>query len=84
MIDNYYDTPSDEIFEEIKKEAIKIWETYDNTYKYVDEKVGRVNSITNFKDNALCIVSMFDSTNRSKLLLALSNNARTYILERIS
>lgn len=35
---DYYKTPPQEIFEDIKENAIKIWQTYDNTYGYQDEK----------------------------------------------
>ena len=30
---------NDSIFKELKQEAIKIWQTYDNTYGYADEKI---------------------------------------------
>jgi len=28
----YYETPAQEIFDDVKENAIKIWETYDDTY----------------------------------------------------
>ena len=69
---NYHDTPSQEVFEEIKEKAIEIWNTYDNQYGYVDEKVEYINSLHNYHDNAWAIVGMFDSINRLKLLAKVS------------
>jgi len=36
---DYYTAPSNEIFNDIKENAIKIWKTYDNTYGYQDENL---------------------------------------------
>lgn len=82
-MDKYYEAPSNEIFEEVKKEAIKIWKTYDNTYGYADEKTERIKNITNIKDNMLFIVAMFDWINQAKLLNNLSPEAKTFVTERI-
>ena len=65
---DYYTAPSDEVFNDIKENAIKLWQTYDNTYGYVDEKVNRIKDVENVQDNAWFIVSMFDTVNQSKLL----------------
>jgi len=83
-MDKYYEAPSDEIFEEIKKEAIKIWKTYDDTYGYASGKIDRIKDIGNIQDNAMSIISMFDSSNIAKLLVNLSPDARTHITERIT
>lgn len=71
--------PTDEIFEEMKKEAAKVWETYDNTFGYVDEKLERINSVTNIEDNAMVFFRMFDHVNQSKMTANLSEEAVTYI-----
>ena len=63
----YYVAPSDEIFEEMKRLAIQIWQTYDNTYGYVDEKVGQIKDIGNIRDNFMYIYAMFDWENQNKL-----------------
>lgn len=76
---DYYTAPSDEIFNEIKEKSIEIWSTYDDTYGYATEKIERVESITNVKDNWGTIVGMFDSTNQVKLLIALSDEARAFV-----
>lgn len=72
---NYYEAPSDEVFNEVKQAAIEIWNTYDDTYGYASEKIEQVNSITNFKDNWGYMVGMFDHDNQQKLLAKLSDEA---------
>lgn len=78
---SYNDAPSDEVFEDIKANAIKIWQTYDDTYGYASEKIDRVNSITNVKDNWGTIVGMFDSTNQAKLLALVKPESKEKIME---
>ena len=68
----YYTAPPQEVFDEIKKAALEIWNTYDNTYGYVDEKVNRIKDLENIQDNAWYIVAMFDATNQAKLLKKVS------------
>jgi hypothetical protein len=65
---DYYKAPSQEVFDDIKINAIKIWKTYDNTYGYVDEKLNRIKDMKNISDNAWTIVAMFDGDNQMKLL----------------
>ena len=65
---DYYTAPSDEIFNDIKENAIKIWDTYDNTYGYRDEKVDRIKDLKNVSDNAWMMVAMFDYHNQAKLI----------------
>lgn len=78
---DYYATPSQEIFDDIKSNAIEIWKTYDDTYGYQSEKVNRVNNITNFKDNCWGIVAMFDQSNQSKLFLMVRPETRNLLLQ---
>lgn len=66
--EEYYIAPSDEIFEDIKASAIKLWKTFDNEYGYVDGKLERIKNIQNISDNAWYIVAMFDGNNQLKLL----------------
>lgn len=35
------------IFAELKRLAIELWRTYDDTYWYATEKVGRIINLTN-------------------------------------
>lgn len=65
--EEYYTAPDQEIFDDIKKCAIEVWQTMDNTYGYVDEKVDRIKDIENIKDNAWYMVAMFDQDNQRKL-----------------
>lgn len=65
---NQYDAPSDRVFNDLKRNAIKIWKTYDNTYGYVDEKLAIVKKVTNYRDNYLVLINMFDPINQNKLM----------------
>jgi len=69
MLDfNYYEAPAEHVFEDIKKNAIAIWQTYDDTHGYATEKIGRIKDLKNVSDNAWYIVAMFDWVNQGKLL----------------
>lgn len=70
---------NDSIFKELKQEAIKIWQTYDNTYGYVDEKINYINSFGNVKDNYGTIIGMFDIQNQRKLYDAVSPDTQMFI-----
>ncbi len=58
------ETPTQEIFDEMKSIASDIWNTYDNSYGYVDEKMERINSFDNIQDNAMVFYRMFDGYNK--------------------
>lgn len=77
---SYYIAPKDEVFEQIKAKATELWQTYDNTYGYVDEKVNRIKDIQNIRDNACYIVAMFDYPNQNKLLKMVDGEAKTWLL----
>lgn len=64
---DFYQAPPQEVFDDIKENAEKIWRTYDDKYGYVTEKLRRID-IKNIGDNAWYIVAMFDSQNQAKLL----------------
>lgn len=74
-------TPSVLIFEEMKASAIAVWQTYDNQYGYVTEKLERINSITNVQDNAMVFYRMFDYENQAKMSERLGQEAINYINE---
>lgn len=78
---DYYKAPSQEIFEDIKENAIKIWKTYDNTYGYVDEKLEMIEGLRNISDNAWTIVAMFDYSNQRELLDMVKEETKKAILE---
>lgn len=75
----YYTPPTDSIFEEMKKLAIDIWNTYDNTYWYADEKINKIKDIENVWDNFMYILAMFDCNNQSTL----RDNASPELLKAI-
>jgi hypothetical protein len=77
----YYDTPSDEIFNDIKQKAKSIWLTYDDTHGYATEKIDQIETITNVKDNWGFIVGMFDWQNQQKLLTILTPEAKALVKE---
>jgi hypothetical protein len=75
---------SQEVFEDLKQAAIKVWNTYDNEFGYVDEKVDRVNSISNVGDDPMFIYIMFDHINQSRMVNMLElDESVTYLREHI-
>lgn len=66
-------TLTDAQFKELKENAIKIWESYDDEFGYATEKIARVNEITNMRDNWITIWGMFDSTNQQILISMISD-----------
>ena len=81
--EDYYKAPPDEIFQDIKDNCIKIWQTYDDTFKYATGKINDIKDIQNIKDNAWYMVAMFDQDNQGKLLLMVKEETRKKILEII-
>jgi hypothetical protein len=73
------ETPSQEIFDEMKAIATEIWNTYDNKYGYVDEKLGRLSYLTNVEDNAMISYRMFDTQNQTTFFFKASPEVRDYI-----
>ena len=79
-VDEYYTAPPQDVFDDIKNNAIVIWETYDDTYGYQSEKINKIKSIKNVKDNAWYIVAMFDAGNIIKLLTLVKPDTRELII----
>jgi len=79
----YYTAPKDEIFENLRESAIKIWETYDNEYGYVDEKVNQVKNLQNITDNFMYIFAMFDSQNQQKVMALIKEETQEAIKKRL-
>lgn len=67
-IEEYYTAPKQQIFDDIKRNALFLWKTYDDRYGYATEKIGRIKDLENVSDNAWYMVAMFDPINQSKLL----------------
>ena len=72
-------TPSQEIYNEMKSLATQIWSTYDNQYGYVTEKLNYINSIKNIQDNAMVFYRMFDNNNQETFRANASNEVLEYI-----
>lgn len=86
MNKKYYEAPSDEIFEEVRQKAMKLWDVIDvdgDKYGYATEKKNRIKDIGNVSDNLMYIVAMYDYWNQRKLAKVLSAEARLAISERL-
>ena len=68
-----------EQFDELKQNAIKIWKTYDDTYGYASEKISRLNQFDNIKDNYGTIIGMFDTRNQRKLYDSVDDDCKILI-----
>ncbi len=73
------ETPSQEVFDEMKAIATDIWNTYSNQFGYVDEKLKRINSFSNIQDNAMVFYRMFDWDNQSIFRSKASQEVLEYI-----
>jgi hypothetical protein len=73
------ETPSIEIFNEMRAAATQIWNTYDNQFGYVTEKLNRINSLENIQDNAMVFYRMFDWENQAKFRNLVSHQTLEYI-----
>lgn len=82
--EEYYNAPSDDIFEDIKQAAIKLWYQVDtdiDCFGYATEKVNRIKDLKNISDNAWYIVAMFDHGNQRLLYSMCQEPARAKIEE---
>lgn len=82
----YYTAPSDEMFEEVKREAMELWKIVDtdnDKYGYATEKINRIKDIANVQDNFMYMIAMFDIDNQSQLASKLSYDTRQAIRDRM-
>ena len=70
---------TNELFNELKRNAIDIWLTYDDAYGYASEKIDYLNSFGNVSDNYGTIIGMFDTSNQRKLYNKVSPEAQALI-----
>lgn len=73
------ETPSIEIFNEMRVAATQIWNTYDNQFGYVTEKLNRINGLENIQDNAMVFYRMFDWGNQITFKTLVSESTLNYI-----
>ena len=81
--EQYYTAPSQEIFDDIKEAAIKIWQGYDDTYGYATGKVDRIKDISNVRDNYAYMVAMFDPPNTAKLQMTVKRKDTEDLIIRL-
>jgi hypothetical protein len=79
----YYTPPSEECFEELQRESIRVWQEYDDTYGYASGKVNRIKDLENVGDNFMYIFAMFDILNQSKVAQYLSIETKKALKERM-
>jgi len=79
----YYTPPEEELFIELKEACVTLWETYDNTYGYVDEKVNRIKDLENVGDNFMYMFAMFDIINQNKILSRISDECSKALIDRL-
>ncbi len=77
----YYEAPSQEIFDDMKRAAIELWSSYDDTHGYATEKIAAVRRVQNVKDNFMYIFAMFDFNNQRKLTI--SQDTRRAVNDRL-
>lgn len=82
-LDLYYTAPDKHIFDELKQEAIKIWQSYDDTYGYASGKISKIKDLENIKDNFMYMFAMFDVINQRKLINNLSDKAKNALIKRL-
>ena len=73
------ETPTQEVFDDMKSKAIAIWKTYSNEYGYVTEKLNYINSLENIQDNAMVFYRMFDWINQSTMNNTVNPESLDYI-----
>lgn len=78
---DYYTAPPQNVFDEIKENAMNIWLTFDDTHGYVTEKINRIKDLENVSDNAWYIVAMFDTNNQAKLISMVSTKTAEMIID---
>jgi hypothetical protein len=82
----YYTPPEQEIFDEVKKWSINLWQKRypENEYPfYAKEKIDKIKDLQNIGDNFMYMIAMFDEENQKYLAMNLLIETRQLISERI-
>ena len=77
------ETPTQEVFDDMKSAAVTIWKTYSDEFGYVTEKVNYINSLENIQDNAMVFFRMFDWINQATMKNMLSPESLDYIFKNL-
>ncbi len=81
--EEYYTPPSQEVFDDFKQAAIKVWSEYDDTYGYATGKIAKIKDIGNIGDNYGYMIAMFDSHNQRKVYSHLQLPASKELLDKL-
>jgi len=79
MVHDSFKPPKQIIFNEIKGACIDMWNTFDNTWGYVDDRLFMVEQIHNTGGDVMFLLNMFDPPLRAYVISTLSPEARDYI-----
>jgi len=82
----YYTPPEQEMFDEVKKWSIDLWQKrYPEKEHpfYAKEKIDKIKDLQNISDNFMYIVAMFDEENQRFLAMNLMAETRQSIHNRI-
>jgi hypothetical protein len=79
MIHDSFRPPRQIIFDEIKGACIDMWNTYDNTWGFVDEKLALVEQIHNHGGDVMLLLNMFNPNMKEFIIKNLSPDAKDYI-----
>ena len=82
----YYTPPEQEMFDEVKKWSINLWQKRypENEHPYyAKEKTDKIKELQNVGDNFMYIIAMFDEENQRYLAMDLMPETRKAISERI-
>jgi len=82
----YYTPPEQEMFEEVKKWSIDLWQKRypdDEHPFYAKDKIDRIKDLRNVEDNFMYIIAMFDAENQGFLAMNLMPDTRQAIHDRI-
>lgn len=79
----YYQPPSDAIFTDLKKAAMRIWLGYDDEFGYATEKVNRIKDLKNVGDNFMFMIAMYDSSNQRKLFASINEDTKQAVRARL-
>ena len=75
---------TDEIFNDVKNKIINVWNTYDNQFGYVDEKIETINSLPQEWDSVIRMFRMFHVLLRDEIIKTLNEETTTSLKLELS